>query len=126
MFLNFVGGFAMAQGIIVGVRPRVLPKSILEEEPWRKELQELLLEYVSLALFPTAYGVRQVVDVLQELRDLMLLDGIDHSLVGEAMHHIKQWVACAKKGEEFDLANVLRALREFAERLDEGWEENGG
>jgi len=126
MFPNLSEGLVMMQAFVVGVRPRVLPKWILEEEPWRKELQELLLEYVRLALFPTAYGVRQVVEVLQELRELMLMDGIDHSLVGEAMEQIKKWIECAKRGEEFDLGGVLRNIREFAERLDEGWDEAEG
>jgi hypothetical protein len=115
----------MGQTFIIAVRPRVLPKWVLKEEPWRKELQELLLEYVGLALFPTAYGIKQVVDVLQELRDLMLLDGVDNTLMGEAMEQIKKWVEFAKKGEEFDLAGVLRSLREFAERDIEGWDDGG-
>jgi hypothetical protein len=128
MLPNLSEVLVMMQGFVVGVRPRVLPKRILKEEPWRKELQELLVEYVRLALFPTAYGVRQVAEVLQELRDLMLMDGIDYHLVGEAMEHIKRWIEFAKRGEEFDLGGVLRSLREFAERLDEGWddEEDGG
>jgi hypothetical protein len=121
-FPNLSEGLVMMQGLLIGVRPRVLPNWVLEEEPWRKDLQELLVEYVRLALFPTAYGVRQVVEVLQELRELMLMDGIDHHLVGEAMEHIKKWVELAKRGEEFDLGGVLRSLREFAERLDEGWD----
>jgi len=115
-----------SQAFIIGVRPRVVPKWILEEEPWRKELQELLLEYVRLALFPTAYGLRQVEEVLRELRELMLLDGLDNELVGEAMEQIKKWVEFAKGGEEFDLGGVLRTLREFTEQTDEGWGRNGG
>jgi hypothetical protein len=127
MVSNLSEGLAMdmGQAFIIGVRPRVLPKWILKEEPWRKELQELLLEYVSLALFPTAYGIKQVADVLLELRDLMLLDGVDNTLVGEAMDQIKKWVEIAKKGEEFDLAGVLRSMREFVERDEEGWEDGG-
>jgi len=117
---------AYGQTFIVGVRKRALPKWILKEEPWRKELQELLLEYVRLALFPTAYGLRQVEEVLRELRELMLIDGQDYALVGEAMEQIKKWVEFAKKGEEFDLGGVLRTMREFSEQLDEGWGENGG
>jgi hypothetical protein len=63
--------------------------------------------------------------VLLELRELMLLDGVDNSLVGEAMDQIKKWIEFAKKGEEFDLAGVLRSIREFAEREMEGWEDGG-
>jgi len=85
-----------------------------------------LIEYVNLALFPTAYGVQQVVAVLQELRELMLMDGVDHWLVGEAMEQIRRWIELAKKGEEFDLSGVLRTFREYVERVDEGWEEGKG
>jgi hypothetical protein len=116
----------MAQAFIVGVRPRRVPEWILKRDPWREELRELLLEYVRLALFPTAYGIHQVVEVLQELRELMLMDGVDNWLVGEAMEQIKKWVELAKKGEEFDLGGVLRSMREFVERVDEGWEEDKG
>jgi len=116
----------MAQAVFVGVRPRKLPVWILEEEPWRKELRELLVEYVSLALFPTAYGIQQVVAVLQELRELMLMDGVDNWLVGEAMEQIRRWVELAKKGEEFDLIDLLRTFREYVERVSEGWEEEKG
>jgi len=123
---NLLEGLAMAQAFLIGVRPRRLPEWILEKEPWRRELWELLLEYVQLALFPTAYGIGQVVEVLQVLREFMLMDGIDHWFTGEAMEQIKKWVELAKKGEEFDLAGVLRSIREFVERVDEGWEEDKG
>jgi hypothetical protein len=126
MFPNSFGGFAMVQAFVVGVRPRKLPTRVLKEEPWRNELRELLIEYVNLALFPTAYGVQQVVAVLQELRELMLMDGVDHWLVGEAMEQIRRWIELAKKGEEFDLSGVLRSFREYVERVDEGWEEGKG
>jgi len=126
MFPKSFGGVVMAQAVFVGVRPRKLPVWILEEEPWRKELRELLVEYVSLALFPTAYGIQQVVAVLQELRELMLMDGVDNWLVGEAMEQIRRWVELAKKGEEFDLIDLLRTFREYVERVSEGWEEEKG
>jgi len=126
MFPKSFGGVVMAQAVFVGVRPRKLPVWILEEEPWRKELRELLVEYVSLALFPTAYGIQQVVAVLQELRELMLMDGVDNWLVGEAMEQIRRWVELAKKGEEFDLIDLLRTFREHVERVSEGWEEEKG
>jgi hypothetical protein len=109
---------------IIGVYPsrrKEIFEQVLKGDPWRRELYELLLEYVRLALVPSAYGIRQVVDVLQELRDLMLLDGVDHTLVGVAMERIKSWIAFVEKGEEFDLASSLRALREFAEEVSEGW-----
>ena len=126
MFPKSFGGVVMAQAVFVGVRPRKMPVWILEEEPWRKELRELLVEYVSLALFPTAYGIQQVVAVLQELRELMLMDGVDNWLVGEAMEQIRRWVELAKKGEEFDLIGLLRTFREHVERVSEGWEEEKG
>ncbi len=113
----------MARMRIVAVTERKLPKELLEKEPWRKELLDLLMEYVSLALFPTPYGLRQVAEVLLELREIMLVDGLDHALTGEAMHHIRRWVEEAKQGRCFDLNGLLRDLRELAERLDEGWED---
>ncbi len=115
----------MAELRIIPVYQRVLPKRLLEEEPWRKELLELLLEYVSLALFPSPYGLRQVAEVLLELREIMFVDGLDYGLTGEAMDQIRRWINEAKQGRCFDLGGVLRDLRGFAERLDEGWGENG-
>ncbi len=111
----------MADLRIVPVFQRVLPKHLLEKEPWRKELLDLLTEYVALALYPTPYGLRQVAEVLLELREIMLVDGLDHALTGEAMYHIRRWVNEAKQGRCFDLGGLLRDLREFAERIDEGW-----
>ncbi len=112
----------MAKIRIVAVVERKLPRELLEKEPWRKELLDLLVEYVSLALFPSPYGLRQVADVLLELRELMLLDGLDRPLTGEAMYHIRRWVEEAKQGRTFDLVGLLRDLREMAERIEEGWE----
>ncbi len=111
----------MIEARFITVYPRVVPEHLLEEEPWRKELRELLLEYVSLALFPTPYGLRQVAEVLLELREIMLVDGLDYGLTGEAMDRIRRWVEEAKRGQTFDLGGLLRDLRSFAERLDEGW-----
>ncbi len=111
----------MVEARFVAVYPRGVPEELLEKEPWRKELQELLLEYVSLALFPTPYGLRQVAEVLLELREIMLVDGLDYGLTGEAMEHIRRWVDEAKRGQTFDLGGLLRDLRAFAEKLDEGW-----
>ncbi len=113
----------MARMRIVAVSERKLPKELLEKEPWRKELLDLLVEYVSLALWPSPYGLRQVAEVLLELREIMLIDGVDYALTGEAMYHIRRWVEEAKQGRCFDLNGLLRDLREFAERLDEGWED---
>ncbi len=111
----------MADVRLVSVYRRIVPEDLLEKEPWRKELLELLLEYVSLALFPTPYGLRQVAEVLLELREIMLVDGLDYALTGEAMDHIRRWVEEAKRGYTFDLGGLLRDLRVFAEKLDEGW-----
>jgi hypothetical protein len=108
---------------VVAVYQRCLPTHMLEKEPWRKELLDLLVEFASLALWPTPYGLRQVAEVLLELREIMLLDGLDHPLTGEAMHHIRRWVEEAKQGRTFDLVGLLRDLREMAERIEEGWED---
>ncbi len=106
---------------LVPVFQRVLPKRLLEKESWRKELLDLLTEYVALALYPTPYGLRQVAEVLLELREIMLIDGLDHALTGEAMNYIRRWVEEAKRGQTFDLGGLLRDLREYAERIEEGW-----
>ncbi len=108
---------------IVPVYQRPLPKTLLQREPWRKELLDLLTQYVAFALYPTPYGLRQVAEVLLELRQIMLIDGLDHALTFEAMEHIRRWLCEAKHGRWFDLGGVLRDLREFAERMDEMEEE---
>jgi hypothetical protein len=41
------------------------------------------------------------------------------------MDQIGRWIEFAKKGEEFDLAGVLRTIRRFAESDIEGWEDGG-
>jgi hypothetical protein len=109
---------------VVPVYQRVLPKRLLEKEPWRKELLDLLTEYVALALYPTPYGLRQVAEVLMELRGIMLVDGVDHALTHEAMRHIRRWVEEARQGRSFDLGGLLRDLREYAESEIEGWVED--
>jgi len=101
---------------------RVLPEQVIKKEPWRQELMDVLMEFVHMALYPTPYGLRQVAEVLMELRELMLMDGLDHSLTIEAMQQIKYWIENTRRGNSYDLGQVLREFRRFVEELEEGEE----
>jgi len=99
-------------------------EKVLAKEPWRKELMDVLMEYISMALYPTPYGLWNVAEVLLELRELMLLDSLDRALTVEAIEMIKEWIELRKKGQWFSLSDYLREFRKKVEEMDE-WEVYG-
>jgi len=94
-------------------------EKVLAKEPWRKELMDVLMEYISMALYPTSYGLWNVAEVLLELRELMLLDSLDRALTVEAIEMIKEWIELRKKGQWFSLSDYLREFRKKVEEMDE-------
>ena len=94
-------------------------EKVLAKEPWRKELMDVLMEYISMALCPTPYGLWNVAEVLLELRELMLLDSLDRALTVEAIEMIKEWIELRKKGQWFSLSDYLREFRKKVEEMDE-------
>ena len=103
---------------------KVSLEKVLAKEPWRKELMDVLMEYISVALYPTPYGLWKVAEVLLELRELMLMDGVDHALTIEAIEMIKEWLEFRRKGEYFPLPATLREFRKKVEEISE-WEVYG-
>ena len=99
-------------------------EKVLAKEPWRKELMDVLMEYISMVLYPTPYGLWNVAEVLLELRELMLLDSLDRALTVEAIEMIKEWIELRKKGQWFSLSDYLREFRKKVEEMDE-WEVYG-
>jgi len=104
-------------GRCVEVPKRLLSEAVVVKEPWRQELMDLLMEFVVMALHPSPYGLRQVAEVLMELRGIMLMDDLNHTLTRGVMEEIRFWVENTKRGNSYDLAAVLREIRERHEDM---------
>jgi hypothetical protein len=114
------------RAIVVRPVKRVSPEAVIAKEPWRGELLALVKEFVDVALYPTAYGLRQVAEVLMELREIMLMDGFEYSLTKQAMEYLRSWLENAKRGHFYDLAQILREFRQYVEEMEEEEFSDGG
>jgi energy-converting hydrogenase Eha subunit B len=80
-----------------------------------ERLTKALKTYIKMELYadPSVFNaLGKVAEVLLELREIMLIDNPFDTLTEEAIIEIKRWIRNTKKGKSYNLAEVLRKIRE--------------
>jgi putative protein kinase ArgK-like GTPase of G3E family len=90
----------------------------MRNEEWREELMELLWELVRKELYPTPYALRQVGQALLELREIMLMDDLEHTHTKRTIEEIKTWLENAKHGNGYELWKALKEYRELMKSVN--------
>ncbi len=85
--------------------------SVLKErDPVLYRLGQVLWEFIQMQFYPTPYGLRQVAEVLIEVRRILLADDLAGTLTQEAIQQIEWWIENTRRGNSYDLAPVLRDI----------------
>jgi hypothetical protein len=93
-------------------------RALIEERLLRLQERDALLaklglvlwDFIVLAFYPSPYGLRQVAEVLLEVRRILLADDLAGTLTQEAIQQIEFWIENTKRGNSYDLASVLRDI----------------
>jgi predicted unusual protein kinase regulating ubiquinone biosynthesis (AarF/ABC1/UbiB family) len=85
------------------------------KEQWRKEMTELLIKIIQHEFIATPGHFSYLSKILLTLREIMLLDDLNHTYSKEALTLIKNWM----KSQNFDLSEALEEHKEFVKRIKE-------
>jgi len=81
-----------------------------ERDPLLAKLGFVLWEFTQMVFHPSPYGLRQMAEVFNEVRRILLADDLAGTLTQEAIQQIEWWIENTKRGNSYDLAPVLRDL----------------
>jgi hypothetical protein len=79
-------------------------------DPVLDRLGHVLWEFIQMQYHPTPYGLRQIAEVLIEVRRILLADDLAGTLTQEAIQQIEWWIENTKRGNSYELAPVLRDI----------------
>jgi len=82
-------------------------------DPLLRDLGQVLWEFIQMQFYPTPYALRQVAEVLLEVRELMFLEIQDPfgGFINHAILQILDWIESTKQGNSYELSKVLRDYR---------------
>jgi hypothetical protein len=81
-----------------------------ESDPLLAKLGYVLFDFTQMVFHPSPYGLRQMAEVFIEVRRILLADDLAGSLTQEAIQQIEWWIENTKRGNSYDLAQVLRDI----------------
>jgi hypothetical protein len=80
------------------------------QDIYLRRLGEVLWEFIHMSFHPSPCGLRQVADVLLEVRSILLVDDLLSTDTQRAIQEIEFWIENTKRGNSYDLAKVLRSI----------------